>query len=188
MEGPIDGIGLHAAQILFSGNVSIWFNCMIIVVLVSSTSTILMVGARLLATMAKDNQLPVTLAKTNKRESPVRALGIQSFFTVAFVWVASSHNNADNVLVLIGIPTTVIMARAVAGVLILRKREPDTERPFSVPLYPLPPLLFLGLSVWMLVATLQYKWQASLGSVALVFVAWLLKPVLKGRVAEENLS
>ena len=72
--------------------------------------------------------------------------------------------------------------------LILRKREPDTERPFRVPLYPLPPLLFLGLSIWMLVATLQYKWQASLGSVALVIVAWLLKPVLRGRVAEENLS
>ena len=188
MDGAIDGIGLHAAQILFSGNVSTWFNCMIIVVLVSSTSTILMVGARLLATMAKDNQLPVTLAKTNKRESPVTALVIQSIFTVAFVWVASSHGNADNVLVLIGIPTTVIMASAVAGVLILRKREPDTERPFRVPLYPLPPLLFLGLSIWMLVATLQYKWQASLGSVALVIVAWLLKPVLRGRVAEENLS
>jgi len=188
MEGAIDGIGLHAAQILFSGNVSTWFNCMIIVVLVSSTSTILMVGARLLATMAKDNQLPVALAKSNKRESPVRALVIQSFFTVAFVWAASSHGNADNVLVLIGIPTTVIMASAVAGVLILRKRKPDTERPFRVPLYPLPPLLFLGLSIWMLVATLQYKWQASLGSVALVIVVWLLKPVLRRGVAKENLS
>jgi APA family basic amino acid/polyamine antiporter len=188
MEGEIKSIGLNAAKILFSGNVSTWFNCMIIVVLVSSTSTILMVGARLLATMAKDNQLPVALTKSNKRESPVTALVIQSFFTVAFVWVASSHGNADNVLVLIGIPTTVIMASAVAGVLILRKREPDTERPFRVPLYPLPPLLFLGLSIWMLVATLQYKWQASLGSVALVIVAWLLKPVLRGRVAKEDLS
>ena len=147
-----------------------------------------MVGARLLATMAKDNQLPITLAKSNKRESPATALVIQSIFTVAFVWGASSHGSADNVLVLIGIPTTVIMASAVAGVLILRKREPDTERRFRVPLYPLPPLLFLGLSVWMLVATLQYKWQASLGSVALVIVVWLLKPVLRGRVAEENLS
>ena len=30
----------------------------------------------------------------------------------------------------------------------------------------------------MLVATIQYKWQASIGSVILVAVIWALKPVL----------
>lgn len=179
MEGAIDGIGLHASQILFSGNVSTWFNCMIIVVLISSTSTILMVGARILSTMAQDNQLPSSLFQTNSRKSPVSALAVQAIFTIIFVWIANSHGNADNILVLIGMPTTVIMAGAVAGVFILRKKEPDRERPFQIPLYPLPPLLFLGLSIWMLVATLQYKWQASLGSFILVILIWLLKPVLR---------
>jgi APA family basic amino acid/polyamine antiporter len=178
MKGSIDGIGLHAAQILFSGNVSTWFNCMIIVVLISSTSTILMVGARILSTMAQENQLPSSLGQTNSRKSPVSALVLQAIFTIIFVWAANSHGNADNILVLIGMPTTVIMAGAVAGIFILRKREPDRERPFQIPLYPLPPLLFLGLAIWMLVATLQYRWQASLGSLILVILIWLLKPVL----------
>jgi len=178
MKGSIDGIGLHAAQILFSGNVSTWFNCMIIVVLISSTSTILMVGARILSTMAQENQLPSSLGQTNSRKSPVSALILQAIFTIIFVWAANSHGNADNILVLIGMPTTVIMAGAVAGIFILRKREPDRERPFQIPLYPLPPLLFLGLAIWMLVATLQYRWQASLGSLILVILIWLLKPVL----------
>jgi APA family basic amino acid/polyamine antiporter len=178
MEEKIDGIGLHAAEILFSGNVSTWFNCMIIAVLLSTTSTILMVGARILAAMAQDGQLPAVLAKTNAREAPIPSLVVQAIFTIIFVWAASSHGNADNVLVLIGMPTTVIMGAAIAGVLILRHREPDTERPFRVPLYPLPPLLFLALSIWMLISTFQYKWQASLGSLALVFIAWLLKPLL----------
>ena len=178
MKGSIDGIGLHAAQILFSGNVSTWFNCMIIVVLISSTSTILMVGARILSTMAQENQLPSSLGQTNSRKSPVSALILQAIFTIIFVWAANSHGNADNILVLIGMPTTVIMAGAVAGIFILRKREPDRERPFQIPLYPLPPLLFLGLAIWMLVATLQYRWQAALGSLILVILIWLLKPVL----------
>ena len=178
MKGSIDGIGLHAAEILFSGNVSTWFNCMIIVVLISSTSTILMVGARILSTMAQENQLPASLCQTNSRKSPVSALVLQAIFTIIFVWAANSHGNADNILVLIGMPTTVIMAGAVAGIFILRKREPDRERPFQIPLYPLPPLLFLGLAIWMLVATLQYKWQASLGSFILVILIWLLKPIL----------
>jgi APA family basic amino acid/polyamine antiporter len=178
MEEKIDGIGLHAAEILFSGNVSTWFNYMIIAVLLSTTSTILMVGARILAAMAQDGQLPALLAKTNAREAPIPSLVVQAIFTIIFVWAASSYDNADNVLVLIGMPTTVIMGSAIAGVLILRHREPDTERPFRVPLYPLPPLLFLALSIWMLISTFQYKWQASLGSLALVFIAWLLKPLL----------
>ena len=181
MDGRIDGIGLHAAQILFSGNVSTWFNCMIIAVLLSTTSTILMVGSRILAAMAKDGQLPALLARTTPRDAPLNALGLQAICTVAFVCAASSHGNADNVLVLIGMPTTVIMGAAVAGVLILRRREPDTERPFRVPLYPLPPLLFLGLAVWMLIATLKYKWQASIGSIILVAVIWALKPVLTNK-------
>ena len=178
MEEKIDGIGLHSAEILFSGNVSTWFNCMIIAVLLSTTSTILMVGARILAAMAQDGQLPAVLAKTNDREAPIPSLVVQAIFTIIFVWAASTHGNADNVLVLIGMPTTVIMGAAIAGVLILRHREPDTKRPFRVPLYPLPPLLFLALSIWMLISTFQYKWQASLGSLALVFIAWLLKPLL----------
>ena len=186
MKGAIDGIGLHAAEILFSGNVSTWFNCLIIVVLISSTSTILMVGARILSTMAQENQLPSSLGQANSRKSPVSALVVQAIFTIIFVWAANSHGNADNILVLIGMPTTVIMAGAVAGVFILRKKEPDRERPFQTPLYPLPPLLFLGLSIWMLVATLQYKWQASLGSLILVILIWLLKPVLRTTPAQKE--
>ena len=178
MEGAIDGIGLHAAQKLFNGNVGTWFNGMIIAVLLSTTSTILMVGSRILAAMAKEGQLPAALAKTTLREAPVNALGIQALATIAFVCAASSHGNADNILVLIGMPTTVIMGAAVAGVLILRQREPETERPFRVPLYPLPPILFLVLAVWMLIATIQYKWQATIGSVILVAAVWALKPLL----------
>ena len=186
MEGEIKSIGLNAAKILFSGNVSTWFNCMIIVVLISSTSTILMIGARLLAAMAKDEQLPLPLAKTNARKAPTTALLIQAGLTIIFVWAANSHGNADSVLVLIGIPTTIIMAGAIAGVMILRQREPDTKRPFRTPLYPLPPILFLVLSIWMLISTLQYKWQASLGSIALVIVVWALKPLLRSSKPIEN--
>ena len=40
---------------------------------------------------------------------------------------------------------------AVLAVTIMRWRAPQAERPFRVPLYPLPPLIFLGVSLWMLV-------------------------------------
>ena len=70
------------------------------------------------------------------------------------------------------------LGAAVAGVLILRRREPETERPFRVPLYPLLPILFLALAIWMLISTVQYKWQATIGSVILATIIWALKPLL----------
>lgn len=46
----------------------------------------------------------------------------------------------------------------------LRHREPQRERPFAVPLYPLPPLVFCATSVFMLYSSLRYaKWLTLLG-------------------------
>ena len=174
----INGIGQHVADILFSGNISLWFNLMIIVVLISTTSTIIMVGGRILFAMAEAQQLPLWAGKLNRNSVPANALLIQALATLVFIWIASSHKGADDILIFIGLPTSVIMATAVLGVIILRSREPDCERPFRVPLYPLPPLLFIALAIWMIVSTIQYKWQASIASAALVAVVWLLKPVL----------
>jgi APA family basic amino acid/polyamine antiporter len=41
------------------------------------------------------------------------------------------------------------------AVIVLRRREPNTPRPFKVPLYPLVPLLFIGFGVAYLVLTLS---------------------------------
>ena len=174
----INGIGQHVANILFSGNISLWFNLMIIVVLISTTSTIIMVGGRILFAMAEARQLPLWAGKLNRNSVPANALLIQALATLVFIWIASSHQGADDILIFIGLPTSVIMAAAVLGVIILRSREPDCDRPFRVPLYPLPPLLFIALAIWMIVSTIQYKWQASIASVTLIAVVWLLKPVL----------
>ena len=128
--------------------------------------------------MARDGQVPAALGKTNARDAPIPALGVQAVCTVLFVGIASSHKSADAMLIFIGLPTTIIMGAAVLGVLLLRQREPETERPFRVPLYPLPPLLFVGLSIWMIISTIQFKWQASIGSLAIVLVVWALRPIL----------
>ncbi len=187
MTGEIEGIGLHAASTLFSGNVSYWFNLMIIIVLLSTTSTVLMVGARFLATMAQDGHLPAPLGKTTSWNASINALIVQAFLTIIFTCAASTHESADAVLIFICLPTTIVMAASVIGVILLRHREPNTHRPFRVPLYPLPPLMFVALSIWMVVSTIQFKWQASLGSLALILVFWFLKPVLASRKANDSL-
>jgi APA family basic amino acid/polyamine antiporter len=53
-------------------------------------------------------------------------------------------------------------------VLVLRWRQPEVARPFRTPLYPLPPLLFLGFSVWILYFTLQGRPSESIFSLVTI--------------------
>ncbi len=97
---------------------------------------------------------------------------------LVFIWFANSSDRADNILIFIGLPTTIIVAAAVFGVIILRRRDPKRDRPFRVPLYPLTPLLFIALATWMVGSTVKYKWEASIASAALVVAVWGLKKAL----------
>ncbi len=178
MTGEIPDIGLHSAKLLFSPAASSWFNWMIIVVLLSTTSTILMVGARILQAMAANGQLPSGLGQLSPTHVPKNALLLQAVFTIAFIIAIDQVSRVGAVLDYLILLLTLIMAATVTGVLVLRRREPDSERPFRVPLYPFTPLLFLGLSAWMIVSTMINDKKAALASAITLLVVWLLKPVL----------
>lgn len=48
---------------------------------------------------------------------------------------------------------------------VLRRREPDTPRPFRVPLYPLTPIFFCAVNAWLLWSSLAYTgWGALVGA------------------------
>ena len=83
-----------------------------------------------------------------------------------------------DVLDYIGLPLTIIMGATVTGVIVLRQREPEIQRPFRVPLYPLPPIHFIALALWMTISVAIENWQTAVASATTVAVVWLLKPVL----------
>jgi APA family basic amino acid/polyamine antiporter len=178
MTGEIEGIGLHATKILFGPAASQWFNWMVVVLLISTTSTILMVGSRIVSTMARDGQLPAVLGKPSPTRAPQNALILQAVLTIIFIFAANSVGSVGTILDYIGLPLTLIMGATVAGVFVLRLREPKTERPFRVPLYPITPLIFLGLSIWMVVSAITQGWKTAAASAVTVLIVWALKPVL----------
>jgi basic amino acid/polyamine antiporter, APA family len=68
---------------------------------------------------------------------------------------------------------------------VLRRRQPEVERPFRVPLYPILPAIFCATCAYMLWSSLSYVYSQSLGSinaawigVAVLAVGGLLLPVL----------
>jgi APA family basic amino acid/polyamine antiporter len=62
---------------------------------------------------------------------------------------------------------------------VLRVRRPDAPRPFRVPGYPVVPLLFVLINVWVLWSVVQYAWSVAQrrehgGAEALVALAIVL--------------
>jgi APA family basic amino acid/polyamine antiporter len=58
----------------------------------------------------------------------------------------------------------------VAGLLLLRKKEPSADRPYKVPLFPITPWLYLLLAGFVAVSLMVFEWKnaaAGLGIVAL---------------------
>ena len=74
----------------------------------------------------------------------------------------------------IGFTLSLFAALTVAGAFVLRVREPDRPRPYRTWGWPLTPLLFLILSLWMAVYMFVEKPVESLAGVATIAVSALL--------------
>ncbi|HNU92430.1 MAG TPA: amino acid permease [Spirochaetota bacterium] len=170
-----DEIGAIAAAALFGPRVSGFFTLGIAVVLLSAVSVQMMVGPRVYYAMARDGLIFRSLSKIHPRfETPALAICIQMAFAVLYIFTGS----AMTLVIYMGFALNVFPVLTVVGLMILRRREPGLRRPYRVPLYPLVPLVYIGLSIAMMIAALL-NWTSSslfaIGVLALgvpVFYVW----------------
>jgi basic amino acid/polyamine antiporter, APA family len=57
---------------------------------------------------------------------------------------------------------------SVLGVIVLRVREPNLERPYKCPMYPIPPLLFVGATLWIVGNTIVTDFKHALSGLILI--------------------
>jgi APA family basic amino acid/polyamine antiporter len=110
--------------------------------LASTISAMVLAGPRVLQAMGEDIPSLRPLAARNRRGAPTRAVLLQQGLAVALILTDSF----EAVLTFAGFTLSLFALLTVAGIMRLRRREPDLERPFRVPLYPLPPLVFVAIS------------------------------------------
>ena len=67
------------------------------------------------------------------------------------------------------------------ALLVLRAKEPDTPRPFKVPFYPVLPLLFAAVCLYMLWSSLAYVKAGAVAGVGVLAVGFVLALVLQQR-------
>jgi basic amino acid/polyamine antiporter, APA family len=146
-------------------------------VLMSSISAMALTGPRVLQAIGEDIPGLRPLAKRNRRGAPTRAVLLLQGLALALVLTDSF----EAVLTFAGFTLTLFAFLTVAGLVRLRRREPQLPRPFRVPLYPLPPLVFLAVSG---VSLLAVAWERPLAIAVAASIAlggWLLWRLARSR-------
>ncbi|MDR3569435.1 MAG: amino acid permease [Syntrophobacteraceae bacterium] len=145
LTGKIE-VGSLSARAIFGAGGAGLMTSLICLVLISTLSSMIMVGPRVAAAMGEDIEALGFLARRNSRGVPARAILIQS--SVAILIVMTSAFNF--VLTYVGFTLTLFSCMAVLGVFVLRFRKPDLKRPFKTWGYPVVPALYLAVNIWML--------------------------------------
>lgn len=115
--------------------------------LVAAVSAYLLTGPRVAYAMARDGMFPGFAARLHPaRQTPAAAILTQTIAAAALVWVAAATSFRE-LLDYASVGLAVLTGLTVASIFPLRRRA-DLPHPYRLPLYPLPPLIFLVLTAW----------------------------------------
>jgi APA family basic amino acid/polyamine antiporter len=102
---------------------------------------------RIFFSMARDGLLPKWAAKVHPR---YRTPHVTTILTGVLVAVCSSVANINELVDLTNIGTLFAFVLVAAGIIVLRFRDPNRERPFRTPWVPLVPLAAIGCCVYLM--------------------------------------
>lgn len=110
-------------------------------------------GSRVYYAMAKDGLFFKQAAQLNNNQSPQFALIIQAIWTSVLTLSGSYGDLLDYVVFAV----LLFYILTVAGIFILRKKQPNAERPYRVFAYPYLPILYILLASIICVSLFIYK-------------------------------
>lgn len=139
-------VALAAAQAIFGERGGFWMGGLIAFGLMSMLTGLTWAGSRVHQRLGQDLVRLRFLARLNRHGAPVGAVLLQG----ALALVLLLSGTFDTVLNYVEALLLVSSLLAVVAVIWLRVRRPAAERPFKVPLYPLPPIVFAVATVYML--------------------------------------
>ncbi len=116
------------------------------IALLSTLSAMTIAGPRVLEAMGDDYPKLKGFAIKNRFDMPYLAILAQAAWAIFLVLVSSFKE----IIQYISISLSLFSMATVLGIFILRKQYPKEKRPFQVPLYPLPPIIFTVCTCWMI--------------------------------------
>jgi APA family basic amino acid/polyamine antiporter len=157
-------VGSLAANRIFGQKGGELMSLLISFGLLSSISSMVWAGPRVTQVIGEDIPFFKGLAKKNANGIPYYAILLQ--LSIVLVLVLTSTFEA--VITYLGFTLTLSSFLTVLGVFVHRIRFPDVPRPYKTWGYPVTPLIFLAISLWMLIYIFLGKPVESLAGLATI--------------------
>jgi basic amino acid/polyamine antiporter, APA family len=148
-----DRIAVAASQVIFGKSGTYLIALLIMVATFGCNNGLILSGARVYYTMAKDKLFFRKAGTLNKNSVPQWALWAQ--FLVASVLCLSGKYG--DLLDMISFVVVIFYVLTILGIFILRKKKPDLPRPYRAFGYPFLPLLYIIMGTSFCVLLIIYK-------------------------------
>ena len=148
-----DRIAVTAAHVIFGKSGTVIIALLIMVSTFGCNNGLILSGARVYYTMAKDKLFFRQAGKLNKNSVPQWALWAQ--FVVASILCLSGKYG--DLLDMISFVVVIFYVLTILGIFILRKKKPDLPRPYKAFGYPFLPLLYILMGTSFCILLIIYK-------------------------------
>jgi APA family basic amino acid/polyamine antiporter len=153
-----DRVAVAAANMIFPSFGTILIALLIMVSTFGCNNGLILAGARVYYTMAKDGLFFKKTGTLNKNAVPAAALWVQCL--VASLWCLSGKYG--DLLDMISFVVVLFYMLTIVGIFILRKQRPDAERPYKAFGYPVLPIIYILMGstfcIMLIIYKPQYTW------------------------------
>jgi amino acid transporter len=138
-----------------------------VAVMLSAFGTVnaqMLAAPRIYFAMARDGHFFGWMGRVHRRfRTPAWAIGAQAAWAAALALSGTFRQ----IVTYTAFPNYLFLSLAVAGLIVLRRREPDLPRPYRVALYPITPVLFLAVFSWYLINSVVYQFRDTMIGIGL---------------------
>lgn len=164
-------VAADLARSLFGANGAKLVSLVVCLSTLGAMNGCIVTGARTNVALGLDHALFRPLSRWHENTgSPYNALFLQGAIALGLVVMGALSRNGFVAMVEYTAPVFwAFFFLGALSLIVLRLREPNVERPCPVPLYPLTPLLFCAVCLYMLRASLVYTGSGALVGVVVLF-------------------
>ena len=169
MKGQLE-VALVAGKHIFGENGGRFAGAVICLGLISAISSMTWIGPRVTMSMGEDHWLLRLLGRKNQHGIPRNAVLLQ----LVIVNLLLLTQSFEDVVRYTQFSLLLCSLLAVVGVIVLRFTRPRLTRPYRVWLYPLPPVLFSLITIWIMFYLLRSHTAESLAGLGTALLGLLL--------------
>jgi basic amino acid/polyamine antiporter, APA family len=148
-----DRVAVEASQVIFGTIGTVVIALLIMISTFGCNNGLILSGARVYYTMAKDKLFFKQVGELNKNAVPQIALWIQCI--AACLW--SLSGKYGQLLDMISFVAVMFYVLTIAGIFILRKKMPNAERPYKAFGYPVLPAIYILMGLAFCILLIFYK-------------------------------